>query len=69
MKINNNGNQYNTIMKPRPLPTTQAEIASLAGCCRQTVAKWARGCQVLPAIEASIWRAVKELKLKQNQNQ
>lgn len=25
--------------------------------------------QVLPAIEASIWRAVKELKLKQNQNQ
>lgn len=52
---------------PRPLPATQAEVASLAGCCRQTVAKWARGGEVLPAIEVAILLAVKELKQAQNQ--
>jgi len=43
----------------RPLPTTQAEIARLAGCARQTVAKWQRGGDVLEITEAAILRAIR----------
>ena len=50
----------NTTTTPRPLPATQAEIASLAGCARQTVAKWQRGEDVHPAIDAAIRAAVRE---------
>lgn len=43
----------------RQLPATQTEIARLAGCTRQTVAKWQRGGEVLPSIEGNIRRAIK----------
>lgn len=43
----------------RQLPTTQAEIARLAGCARQTVAKWQKGGDVLEITEAAILRAIR----------
>jgi len=43
----------------RPLPATQAEIARLAGCARQTVAKWQKGGNVLEITEAAILRAIR----------
>lgn len=51
---------------PRPLPTTQAEIARLAGCTRQTVAKWQRGGEVLATIEAAIVRAIRAVEAGQS---
>lgn len=43
----------------RELPATQAEIARLAGCTRQTVAKWQKGGSVLDITEAAIIRAIR----------
>ena len=49
----------NTTTTYRPLPATQAEIASRAGCARQTVARWQRLEEVHPAIDAAIREAVR----------
>jgi len=54
---------------PRPLPTTQVEIAALAGCARQTVAKWQRGGSVLPTIERAIKEAIRRVQAQEKKTE